>query len=127
MNLERPDLSLVSPDVRAYIEALEAELAATRKSPPRARESFADELAELNEPSEPPTTFQVITATAGGIIKRTPRHLYDRQRRGGMGVFDLDAPDRGSARSADHRRRNAESDRRHQPGTGLPAGRKPAR
>ena len=45
MNLERPDLSLVSPDVKAYIEALEAELAATRKSPPRARESFADELA----------------------------------------------------------------------------------
>ena len=34
----------------------------------------------------------MITATAGGIIKRTPRHLYDRQRRGGMGVFDLDAP-----------------------------------
>ena len=93
MNLDRPDLSLVSPDVRAYIEALETELAATRKAPPRARESSADELAELNEPSEPPTTFQVITVTAGGIIKRTPRHLYDRQRRGGMGVFDLDAPD----------------------------------
>ncbi len=93
MNLERPDLGLVSPAVRAYIEALEAELAAARRSPPRARETSADEYAELNEPSEPPTTFQVITATAGGIIKRTPRHLYDRQRRGGMGVFDLDAPD----------------------------------
>ena len=93
MNLERPDLSLASPDVRAYIEALEAELAAPRKSPTRAREGFADELAELNEPSEAPTTIQVITATAGGIIKRTPRHLYDRQRRGGMGVFDLDVPD----------------------------------
>ena len=93
MNLERPDLGLVSPAVRAYIEALEAELAAARRSPPRARETSADEFAELNEPSEPPTTFQVITATAGGIIKRTPRHLYDRQRRGGMGVFDLDAPD----------------------------------
>jgi DNA gyrase subunit A len=24
------------------------------------------------------------------MIKRTPRHLYGRQRRGGMGVFDLD-------------------------------------
>ena len=93
MNLERPDLSLVSPDVRAYVEALEAELAATRRSPSRVRESVADELAEVNQPSEPPTTFQVITATAGGIIKRTPRHLYDRQRRGGMGVFDLDGPD----------------------------------
>lgn len=93
MNLERPDLTLVSPAVRAYIEALEAALTAAHKSPPRARESVADEPAELSEPSEPPTTFQVITATAGGIIKRTPRHLYDRQRRGGMGVFDLDAPE----------------------------------
>ena len=36
MNLERPDLSLVSPDVKAYIEALEAELATRRKSPARA-------------------------------------------------------------------------------------------
>jgi DNA gyrase subunit A len=92
MSVERPDLSLVSPAVRAYIEALEAELAA-RKSPLRSRESLADELPEASEPSEPPTTFQVITATAAGLIKRTPRHLYDRQRRGGMGVFDLDAPD----------------------------------
>jgi len=92
MNPERPDLSLVSPGVRAYIEALEAELAA-RRSPPRTRESLADDLPELSEPSEPPSTFQVITATAGGLIKRTPRHLYDRQRRGGMGAFDLDAPD----------------------------------
>jgi DNA gyrase subunit A len=36
---------------------------------------------------------QVITISAGGVAKRTPRHLYLRQRRGGMGVFDLDAPD----------------------------------
>ena len=27
------------------------------------------------------------------MVKRTPRHLYDRQRRGGMGVFDIDAPE----------------------------------
>jgi DNA gyrase subunit A len=93
MNLERPDLSGVAPDVRAYIEALETELAVASKSSHRARENLADEIAELNEPSEPPTTFQVVTATTGGLIKRTPRHLYDRQRRGGMGVFDLDAPD----------------------------------
>jgi DNA gyrase subunit A len=93
MNLERPDLSLVAPDVRAYIETLEAELATFRRASARARENVPAELAELSEPSEPPTTCQVITATAGGIIKRTPRHLYERQRRGGMGVFDLDAPE----------------------------------
>ena len=91
MNRERPDLDLVSPDVRVYIEALESELATLRRASSRTHE---DALIEPAEPSEPPTTFQVITATAGGIIKRTPRHLYDRQRRGGMGVFDLDAPEK---------------------------------
>ena len=93
MNLERPDLSLISPAVQAYIETLEAELVILRDTSSHARESASVELSEPSEPSEPPTTFQVITATAGGVIKRTPRHLYDRQRRGGMGVFDLDAPD----------------------------------
>jgi DNA gyrase subunit A len=93
MNLERPDLSLVSPVVQAYIETLEAELASARRANSRSRESDPVEPSELSEPSEPPTTFQVITATARGIVKCTPRHLYDRQRRGGMGVFDLDAPD----------------------------------
>jgi len=48
---------------------------------------------EIFEPSEPPTTRNVITFSAGGLAKRTPRHLYDRQRRGGMGIFDLDAPE----------------------------------
>ena len=28
-----------------------------------------------------------------GAIKRTYRHLYTRQRRGGMGIFDLDTPE----------------------------------
>jgi DNA gyrase subunit A len=32
---------------------------------------------------------QVITISRLGQIKRTPRHFYGRQRRGGMGVFDL--------------------------------------
>jgi len=93
MSLQRPDLTHVIPEVRAYIEALEAELASMRSTSARGREATWSEPAELSEPSEPPTTFNVITATAGGLIKRTPRHLYDRQRRGGMGVFDLDAPE----------------------------------
>lgn len=83
-NLERPDLSQAAPEVRAYIEALEAELAPRRGQPA----GQAD--LEPQEPSEPPTTLQVVAISAAGLAKRTPRHLYDRQRRGGMGVFDLE-------------------------------------
>ena len=85
---DRPDLSSVSADVLTYIETLEAELARLREeenAPGRGETSL--------EPSEPPTSVNVISISAGGIAKRTARHLYFRQRRGGMGVFDLDAPD----------------------------------
>ena len=84
MNLERPDLSNVSSEVRDYIEALEAELLSAQ-SGQQARHRSAD-----NEPTEPPTTQQVITISQRGMAKRTARHLYGRQRRSGIGVFDLD-------------------------------------
>jgi DNA gyrase subunit A len=82
IDMERPDLSQVSPEVLAYIEALEAKLAGgqTRAA---AVNTFA-------EPSEPPTTINIVTLSRDGLVKRTPRHLYGRQRRGGMGVFDLE-------------------------------------
>jgi DNA gyrase subunit A len=94
MTISRPDLSAISPEVRAYIEALEAELARLRR-PAGAQKPYESTEPEdvAAEPSEPPTTFNLITISAGGWIKRTPRHLYGRQRRGGMGVFDLDAPE----------------------------------
>lgn len=79
---ERPDLTAVPEVVRAYIEGLEAELAQLRSGERKA--------APAPEPSEPPTTMQVITVSRQGVAKRTPRHLYGRQRRGGMGVFDLE-------------------------------------
>ena len=85
--LERPDLVGVEPAVMAYIEALEEALAnalAGDRSAGRAEAPL--------EPSEPPTTVNVISISAAGLGKRTPRHLYLRQRRGGMGVFDLDSP-----------------------------------
>jgi DNA gyrase subunit A len=82
---ERPDLTNLPDDVIAYIEALEAQLATAQDAGGRSEEPL--------EPSEPPTTINIVTVTAGGIAKRTPRHLYFRQRRGGMGVFDLDAPE----------------------------------
>lgn len=92
---DRPDLSRVDPSIRAYIEALEAELGRLQRkrreaAPPASEE---EESTLPLEPSEPPTSRNIITITASGIAKRTPRHLYNRQRRGGMGIFDLEAPD----------------------------------
>lgn len=82
MNIERPDLSSIPAEVVAYIEALEAEL---RERPEGVRTNRPVAL-----PDEPPTTKVIVTISRDGMIKRTPRHLYGRQRRGGMGVFDLD-------------------------------------
>lgn len=83
MELKRPDLSIASKEIRAYIEALEAELLKAQSSQPRRRSADT-------EPAEPPTTQQIITVSQQGLAKRTARHLYGRQRRGGIGVFDLD-------------------------------------
>jgi DNA gyrase subunit A len=90
MQIERPDLSLLEPGVREYIEYLEDELHKLKDS--RTRSTIESEPLPPLEPSEPPTTLNVITLTARGIAKRTPRHLYTRQHRGGMGVFDLITP-----------------------------------
>jgi DNA gyrase subunit A len=97
MDFERPDLSQVPTDIRDYIEKLENEIARLRgpSQPSRVRSTSEDEVVSPAEtaPPEPPTTIQVIALTASGLAKRTPRHLYLRQRRGGMGIFDLDAPE----------------------------------
>ena len=85
--LERPDLAGVDPALVAYIEALEEAIASQQAADEAAARADAP-----SEPSEPPTTVNVITISAAGLGKRTPRHLYLRQRRGGMGVFDLDLP-----------------------------------
>lgn len=96
MPIERPDLSGVPLEVLAYIQSLETELESVRgrqrmREPGEPASPVLDELPA--GPAEPPTTMNVITVTASGLIKRTPRHLYDRQRRSGMGVFDLDTPE----------------------------------
>ena len=88
MNVERPDLSQVDPAVRAYIETLEAELDRLRAV--EAEPEGVETVEASPEPQEPPTTVNVISVSALGFAKRTPRHLYSRQRRGGMGVFDLE-------------------------------------
>ena len=87
---ERPDLTATSPEVVAYVEALEAQIEElqTRKS-----SRSAPRVETPLEPSEPPTTINLISISQNGLAKRTPRHLYSRQRRGGMGIFDLDSPE----------------------------------
>ena len=87
---ERPDLNGLDPAVRAYVEALETELARLRGGTKRLSAVPKEEISP--EPAEPPTTINVVTISASGLAKRTPRHLYARQRRGGMGVFDLNVP-----------------------------------
>lgn len=96
---ERPDLSHVDAAIRDYIEALERELlywkgqsaAAARPSTVSGPETAV--FPDPPEPSEPPTPINVISVSTGGQAKRTPRHFYSRQHRGGMGVFDLESSD----------------------------------
>ena len=78
--MQRPDLSAMPAEVIAYIAALEAALARNVEDETRSARSEA-----LLEPSEPETTIQIISISAGGVAKRTPRHLYGRQRRGWYG------------------------------------------
>lgn len=94
--MQRPDLSQTAPEVRGYVEWLEGENARLRAAALEAEEGGDGEAAEALpplEPSEPPTTRNVVVITRSGLGKRTPRHLYLRQRRGGMGVFDVEAED----------------------------------
>jgi DNA gyrase subunit A len=93
IDVDRPDLSQVAPEVLAYIEALEEELLHLKATPVVVRERERQEAAEPPEPAEPPTPYNVITISKSGLAKRTPRHFYGRQRRGGMGVFDLETAD----------------------------------
>ncbi len=96
MPIPRPDLSQADPAILDYIAALEAELARLYAlQDANDRSHLARRQPEAPpEPSEPPTTLNIVTISAGGLVKRSPRHLYQRQRRGGMGVFDLETPDR---------------------------------
>jgi DNA gyrase subunit A len=105
--MKRPELSGINPDVVQYIEELEKELGLLRnpsgRRNPRSRPQEVEEiqdaiLPELSEPPEAPTTISLITVSASGSAKRTPRHLYNLQRRGGMGIFDLDTPEKDPPR-----------------------------
>jgi DNA gyrase subunit A len=95
-NIPRPDLSDLPANVVAYVEALEAELLMLKSAGLRQAQSPFTEPAELASQegfTEAETTLNVISISASGLAKRTPRHHYTRQRRGGMGIFDLDSPE----------------------------------
>jgi DNA gyrase subunit A len=95
MNIPRPDLTDLPDNVAAYIEALEAELLLLKRSSPPKRTAAATstDYSDAADFTEAPTTVNLITISAAGLAKRTPRHYYTRQRRGGMGIFDLDSPE----------------------------------
>jgi DNA gyrase subunit A len=82
----RPDLSSADPEIKKYIEYLEKRLGVTHKPEPGLTSEHFSEVF----PPEPDTTNCLISISARGSVKRTYRHLYTRQHRGGMGVFDLE-------------------------------------
>jgi DNA gyrase subunit A len=98
--MKRPDLTGINPDIKRYIEYLEAKIYLPDSSSERVKRGINAQvkdqelsildLSDIVEPPEAPTTMCVITATASGIGKRTARHLYSLQHRGGMGIFDLE-------------------------------------
>ncbi len=95
--MQRPDLRSLPDDVRNYIEFLESKIlsseasrsarAANVRSEAIEREAPVNEEPIVQEASSP---FQLLTISQKGAVKRTERHLFSRQHRGGMGVFDLE-------------------------------------
>jgi DNA gyrase subunit A len=92
--MERPNLENINPDIIAYIEYLESKIKghSANKSTVYPEETEI-RLSESAGPAEPPTTINIATFSKNGLVKRTPRHLFPRQHRGGMGIFDLDVPE----------------------------------
>lgn len=97
--MQRPDLTHVDPAVVAYIEYLEKKTSVRPSRPAASSEEYSTELSPERAsealPSEHETTVNIITMSRSGLAKRTLRHTYTRQHRGGMGVFglDIDPPD----------------------------------
>jgi DNA gyrase subunit A len=94
--MQRPDLSNVEAEVKAYIEHLEERLRTSdigKKSRPAAENQHVDRIPDTPLLVEPATTINIITVSKEGIAKRTQRHHYTPQHRSGMGVFDLEVPE----------------------------------
>jgi DNA gyrase subunit A len=87
--MQRPDLSNVEQTIRNYIEYLEAQLQLKFKQKTISGEG-KNQIGNDYSFTEPPTTINILTFSKQGMVKRTPRHHYSRQHRGGMGIFDLE-------------------------------------
>jgi DNA gyrase subunit A len=95
--MQRPDLNNLDPEILAYIEFLEKK-AGVRAQSMTGKESAPELSPERTSeplPAEQETNINIITISHDGSGKRTLRHLYTRQHRGGMGVYglDIDLPD----------------------------------
>ena len=94
--MQRPDLLGIDPKVLEYIEYLESQIkpqASQRKSVKQRQNDEVEPPFRTDEPAVPaegPTSINILTASRQGIAKRTYRHHYNRQHRGGMGIFDLE-------------------------------------
>lgn len=102
--MQRPNLSKIDPEILAYIEYLEKKVGLKAQGSSAVREPIEevpDRSSEALSPDHDITT-QILTFSRDGLAKRTFRHLFTRQHRGGMGVFgiDIDAPDYPSVLSA---------------------------
>ena len=90
--MKRPDLSGVPAQILAYINALEEENRILQSVDRVTKSDKQLSAAPSQLFTEPQTTINLISANSDGIAKRTPRHHYQQQRRGGMGIYDIDLP-----------------------------------
>lgn len=90
--MQRPDLANIDPAIIAYIEYLEkkAGMRTARLPAEEAPDELPAERANESLPAEPETTVNILSFSQSGLAKRTLRHYYTRQHRGGMGVFGID-------------------------------------
>lgn len=95
-------INQASPALQRYIRTLEMENSRLRQELMELRQSavrrqraeLARETRSDAAPTQLPTMrypddVMVLTVTRGGLAKRTPLNDYSTQRRGGMGVFDI--------------------------------------
>ncbi|KPL81029.1 hypothetical protein ADN00_00350 [Ornatilinea apprima] len=90
--MERPPIDHIPVDVIQYIEYLESELARLKGKRDQRATTVLEDKADLSpvDYKEPPTSFNLVTFSQKGAVKRTNRGEYTRQRRGGIGVFDIE-------------------------------------
>jgi DNA gyrase subunit A len=93
-DMDRPDLSNLPHTVINYIEYLESLIGQNKSTKIKnITESQSNETIPINP--EAPTTVQILTVSRLGFAKRTTRHHYLPQHRGGTGNpdFQIDSVD----------------------------------